>query len=285
MEEKADRLKLIGQWALLLIFAVLGGYFLATTVVLMLEGAYIVPPRLAVVKKAVVEKAKARTLDDYVASMKSIFPAPAQPQAGTGTGPGGQQAPAALGPMNLVATIIGDGTSVAVINVAKKDEVVSTGQTLGTYKVKSIFRNKVILEEGSQQVVLRMKFGEPDEPRPLPSPSQDVKSEPGVIKREYSRREFDAIAEHPDKVALEMGFAPVSRDGKAYGMQFTFIKPGSFFQTLGFQPGDIIASINNKSVYTTEEAFQAYQMMKNEDTADFKIDRGGRFIQLQVQFK
>jgi type II secretion system protein C len=282
MEEKAERLKAYGQWALTILLVVLWGYFIATTVLLLVERRYITAPRLAVVKKTLVEKQKAKTLDEYLAGLKALFPTPAPTQS---TGDGSQPSPADLGPMNLVATIIGDGTALAVINVAKKDEVVSSGQALGTYKVKNIFRNKVILSNGAQQVVLKMKYGEPDEPTPSPSPTAEAKTEPGVIRKEISRREFEAITDPPDKIAREIGGAPTSRDGKPYGIQLTFIKPGSYLQTIGFTPGDVISSINNKSTYTFEEMLMAWQMLKNEDTVDFKIDRGGRFIQLQLVFK
>lgn len=89
----------------------------------------------------------------------------------------------------------------------------------------------------------------------------------------------------PDRIAREIGFAPVSRDGKPYGIQLTFVKPGSFLQQMGFMPGDVLSSINNKPLYTPEDGMLAYQMMKNEDTVDFKIDRSGKFMQLQIVFK
>jgi len=282
MEDKADRLKAYGQWALTIVLVVLWGYCSASMVVLVVERGYIAAPRLAIVKKTVVETEKVKTLDEYLASLKALFPTPAPSQA---AGDGNQAASADLGPMNLVATIIGDGTALAVIKVAKKDEVVHSGQTLGSYTVKTIFRNKVILANGSQQVVLRMKYGEPDEPKPSPSPAAEAKTDPGVIRRELSRREFEAMIDPPDRIMREIGAASTSRDGKPYGIQLTFVKPGSFFQTIGFMPGDVIASINNKGTYTPEDMLMAYQVIKNEETVDFKVDRGGRFIQLQLVFK
>ena len=286
MEEKSDRLKLYGQWGIYIALALLWGYCIAALTAVFIERSCMVPPRLAIVKKTVVEKEKRKTIDEYLVSLKSLFPAPSlatPPSGAPGTGTAGQ--PKVEGPMSLVATIIGEGSALAVINVAKNDEVVSTGQMLGAYKVKEIQRNKVILVDGTQQVVLKMKFGEPEEVSPTPQPSQEVKTDPGVIRKEIGRREFETMINPPDRVAREIGFAPVSRDGKPYGIQLTFVKAGSFLQTIGFQPGDILSSINNKGLYTPEDGMMAYQMMKNEDTVDFKVDRGGRFIQLQIVFK
>jgi type II secretion system protein C len=285
MDERLEKIKYYAQWALGLFMVVLCGYFSADFVALVMQKKYTQPPRIALAKKVVEEKEKARSLDDYINDMKALFPKPAAAATASTTGSGQEASSVNLGSLKLVATLIGEDSALAVITVEKKDEVVGVGQTLGNYTVKTIEKNRVILESGGQEMALRLKFGEQEEePKPVASPTPE-NTTPGLIRKEVSRREFETMTDPPDRVAREVGFAPISREGKPYGIQLTFVKPGSFLQTIGFLPGDVLASINNKSLYTPEEAMLAYQMMKNEDTVDFKIDRGGRFINLQIVFK
>ncbi|MDQ7824191.1 MAG: hypothetical protein RDV48_15420 [Candidatus Eremiobacteraeota bacterium] len=284
MEEKLEKIKIYAEWGAGLLLVALSAYFSATLFLAFLEGSYYTDPRLVVVKRALPEKEKKKSLDEYLALAKPLFP---EPKVTTKPG-GASPQEAALGPLKLVATIIGEGTSIAVINAGGSDRVLEKGRVLGNFTVKEIFKNKVILASSGADTVIRMRYGEPDEPLPQASPSesqQPVEVTPGVIKREMGRREFESLIDPPDRVAREIGFAPVSREGKPYGIQLTFVKPESFLQKMGFLPGDILSTINNKPLYTPEDGMQAYQMMKNEDTVDFKIDRGGRFYQLQIVFK
>jgi len=292
MNEKIDAVKVYIQWGVVSLIFALTGYIAAILFLLFMEKKLIVPPRMAIVKKVQQEKEKTRTVDEYLAAIKALFPAPVENKAAGGTSAGPESASditSSLASMKLVATIIGDGSSLAVINVANKDEVVTLGQQFGGFTVKQIIRNKVLLTDGTRDGVLRMRFGEieekPQTASAPPSPSPVKDETPGVIKKEMSRREFETMIDPPDRIMREVGFATVSREGKPYGLQVTFLKPGSLLQNLGFLPGDILISANNKTLTSPEEGFTAYQMMKNEDTVDFKVDRQGRFNQLQIVFK
>lgn len=292
MNEKIDAIKVYIQWGVVIVIFALTGYSAANLFLLFMENKMIVPPRMAIVKKIQQQKEKLKTADQYLAAVKALFPAPVENKTAGGTSGGPETVSdimSSLASMKLVATIIGEGSSLAVINVAKKDEVVTLGQSVGGFTVKQIIRNKVLLTDGTKDGVLRMKFGETEEKpqtasvQPAPSPAKD--ETPGIIKKEMSRREFETMIDPPDKIMRDVGFATVSREGKAYGIQVTFLKPGSLLQSLGFLPGDILISANNKTLTSPEEGFTAYQMMKNEDTVDFKVDRQGRFNQLQIVFK
>ena len=290
MEEKIGKLQKYTEWGVSLLLVILTGYFSATLFLNILSRKFITAPQMAVVKKAIPEKEKTKTIDEYLQNLKALFPeAVSTTSASQGEGAsGGGQDEQQNAAMKLVATILGDGSSLAVINVANKDEVVGEGQTVGQYTVKEITKNLVMLENGGREMTLKMKFGEPDEPKTSPQASrstQVAQTSPGVDIRELSRREFEELTNPPDKVARDIGFAPVSRDNRPYGIQLTFVKPGSLFQKLGFLPGDILKTVNKKPVYSPEDAMMVYQMMKNEDTVDFSVDRGGRFTQIQFVFK
>lgn len=288
MEEKISKIKNYAEWGFGLLLVVLTAYCSASLFLNILARKMIVSPRMVTVKKNLPEQQKTKSIEEYLSSVKPLFPEAAPSatpsnQSGTPEGSEGPQESA----MKLVATILGEGASLAVINMGTKDELAEVGRLIANYKVMEIYKNKVILETGGRKVVLRMKFGEPDEPTPTPEASKTKAPEgaPGVETKEISRREFDESINPPDRVAREVGFAPVSRDGRPYGIQLTFLKPGSFLQKLGFLPGDILKSVNTKPVYNIEDGMLVYQIMKNEDTVDVNLDRGGRFQQLQIVFK
>ena len=62
---------------------------------------------------------------------------------------------------------------------------------------------------------------------------------------------------------------PHFTEGKPDGFQISRIKKGSLFQTMGFQSGDIIKSVNGQDIYSAEDIMKLYNTLK--DSAFFSI--------------
>lgn len=197
--------------------------------------------------------------------------------------------PADLSRITLLGTFIGDSLSAAMVRDGDEEKTVIEGDSVAGMRVLRIEKDRMIVSTGSREHTVRMLYGE----KPPAPPEKNVAREdggsssgasPGTVRREVSRREFAALLDPPDRIARDVALAPVSRDGRPYGIQMTYVKPESFMQKMGFQPGDILVNVNNKPLQVPEDGLMAYQMLKNEDKVDFRVDRNGRFFQLQIIF-
>ncbi len=241
-----------------------------------------VPP---VIRREVTE---VKTLPQYVSSITPIF------RSSESSSSQAQPAQTAALPadLDLKATFVGDTASFAVVASGGEDKILFAGDSVSSFHVLEIDADKVVFGVAGKEdkKILRMKYGFSfDEPSPQTQPSdssaQTAVTSSSQLQKDVSKREFVAMLDPPDRIAKEVALAPVSRDGNPYGIQMTFVKPGSLIQQMGFMPGDILLSMNNKQLLTPEDGMIAYQTMKNEDSVDFKIERGGNTLNLQITFR
>ena len=190
--------------------------------------------------------------------------------------------------LKLKATFVGDRTSIAVIAAAGDEQIFIIGDTISDMQIEDILPDRVILSKSNsmEPISLRMDYGFAiNEPAITPIGAQSSQSGGSSTQREVSKREFTALLDPPDRIAKEVALAPIGREGNPYGIQMTFVKPGSLIQQMGFMPGDILLSMNNKQLLTPEDGMIAYQTMKNEESVTFKIERGGSVVNLNISFK
>lgn len=67
--------------------------------------------------------------------------------------------------------------------------------------------------------------------------------------------------------------------GEMVGFKITRMAPGSLFQTLGLQPGDVVTGVNGENISSANKALEIFGMLKNDvDTVDkvsISIQRNG----------
>lgn len=63
--------------------------------------------------------------------------------------------------------------------------------------------------------------------------------------------------------------------GEVKGYVLTQIQPGSVYEKMGFQEGDVIEQVNGKALQDSEGAIQTLNSLKNENTIDVVMDRKG----------
>lgn len=232
------------------------------------------------------EKIQTKTLQEYIDSSAPLFRSSDSLQSSSSS----QSAQAAVASsLTLKATFVGDNVSIAVISVSGEDHVFSVGETVAGMQIEEILQDRILLIKSGnpEPIALRMNYGfVVEEPLQVdPMQSQDAQADGSTLQKEISKREFAALLDPPDRIAKEVALAPIGREGNPYGIQMTFVKPGSLIQQMGFMPGDILLSMNNKQLLTPEDGMIAYQTMKNEDSVAFKIERAGSVINLNISFK
>lgn len=69
------------------------------------------------------------------------------------------------------------------------------------------------------------------------------------------------------------------RTGEMTGFKITRMAPGSLFQTLGLQPGDVVTGVNGENISSANKALEIFGMLKNQvdsvDKVSISIQRNG----------
>lgn len=257
------------------------------------------PPRLHLARSEAPKEIVERPISEILSNTKILF---SQQAAPTQTAPGERTANSSNSAlesllegaggettMALLGTIISPAVSLAFISAADKIYSVHQGEKVGRFTVIRIVKDQILLVSPEKKITLKMDFtGEGSGALVETQGGAGAGASPEqqqVIKKSLSRKDFTAIMDNPDQIAKDILFTPISRDGKPYGIQISMLGPGSFFKNLDLMPGDILIKTNDKELRTPEDAFLAYQMMRNEDNVNFTVERNGKFIQLNLQFQ
>jgi general secretion pathway protein C len=81
--------------------------------------------------------------------------------------------------------------------------------------------------------------------------------------------------QNPAQFFSQMRAMPHFVNGKTDGFSISQVAPGSVFDQLGLQDGDLVTSIDGKPVTNPMQAMGLMQSMKTQSTLDLTISRGG----------
>ncbi len=113
------------------------------------------------------------------------------------------------------------------------------------------------------------------------SHASDTGGGPGVTKvseTQYNveRGEVDRALGNLNEVATQARIVPSFKNGKANGFKLFSIKPGSIFQKIGLQNGDVIQRINGYEMNSPDKALEIYGKLKEANNLAIELQRGGR---------
>ncbi len=97
----------------------------------------------------------------------------------------------------------------------------------------------------------------------------------GPGKFEVSRAEVQQTMENPAQFFTQMRALPHMVNGKTDGFSITQVAPGSVFDQLGLQNGDLLTSIDGQPVTNPMQALGLMQAMKTASAIDLTVNRGG----------
>ena len=78
------------------------------------------------------------------------------------------------------------------------------------------------------------------------------------------RREVEKTVEHLNEVFTQARAVPYFQDGKTVGFRVFAIKPGSVFEKLGLQNGDVIERVNGVELTDPTKAISLFTELQNE---------------------
>lgn len=174
----------------------------------------------------------------------------------------------------LIGTIEGESFSGAVLEDSAGQAFYRLHQKLpdGSQLVK-VKRDKVTLQrpEGSTieiQIVDDAKIVN------VQTPGVGVKRMSDG-KYMVDQREVLASTENMNQILTQARALPYLEQGKTVGFKISEIVPGSIYEKIGLQNGDVIQKVNSQEVDDPAKFFQLYQGLRNERNIAIDLIRGG----------
>jgi general secretion pathway protein C len=89
------------------------------------------------------------------------------------------------------------------------------------------------------------------------------------------QREMLASTENMSQILTQARALPYMEQGKTVGFRISEISPGSIYEKIGLQNGDVIQKINSQEVDDPAKFFQLYQGLRTERFIAIDLIRGG----------
>lgn len=183
----------------------------------------------------------------------------------------------------LIGTVVGPpADSFAIIDTGdkKKQMLYRLGEKIGDVEIIRIQRNRVILNNAGREEMLEVKFDEValairDARRTDAAGSRGIRKV-SANKFILDREEVERLSGDVSRFMTQVRVVPNLVKGKPSGYKLLNIKKGSLVESIGLENGDIVKEINGKSINKPEEAFLAYQQLKDGGGFTIEIERKGK---------
>ncbi|MBN2495726.1 MAG: TonB family protein [Deltaproteobacteria bacterium] len=105
--------------------------------------------------------------------------------------------------------------------------------------------------------------------------------ETGVVEHHsIDRRMLERSVSDPSGVATQARIVPAFQDGQATGFKVFGIRPGSLYDGLGIENGDVLHAINGQPLSSPDKALSIYQGLKGESKFELDVTRRGEHRKL-----
>lgn len=257
----------------------LAAYFLADTVDAMIGRSLDAAPKFtSQVQMARNTLEPRRELSDYSSVLeRGLF--------GEGKGPSNAPSAAEVVNYKLIGTIEGESFAGAVLEDSGGQAFYRINQKLndGSQIVK-VFKDRVTLRraDGSTAEVQLV-----DDTKIV---SLTKGGGAGVRKLSEGKfavdqREVAASTENINTLLTQARAMPQVEQGKTVGFKISEIVPGSLYEKIGLQNGDVIQRINSQDVDDPGKFFQLYQGLKEERNISIDLMRGGQRQSLSYEIR
>ncbi|MDA8422185.1 MAG: PDZ domain-containing protein [Nitrospiraceae bacterium] len=207
-----------------------------------------------------------------------------------GEGKGPSSAPAAVQSVSykLIGTVEGEQFAGAVLEDSTGQAFYRMNQKLPDGSaIVQVMRDKVLIKraDGSTvpvEIVDDTKIVSMQ--KPGPNPGAGVQKL-GNGKFAVDQKEILASTENMGQILTQARALPYQEQGKTIGFKISEIVPGSIYEKIGLQNGDVIQKVNSQDVDDPGKFFQLYQGLKNERSISIDLIRGGQHQTLSYDIR
>jgi type II secretion system protein C len=107
----------------------------------------------------------------------------------------------------------------------------------------------------------------------------------GNGKFEASRAEVAKTMQNPAQLFSQMRALPHFVDGKPDGFSISEVAPGSVFEQIGIQNGDLLTRIDGQAVTNPMQAMGLMAAVQNRPAIDLTVDRNGSPVNLHLDLR
>lgn len=108
-----------------------------------------------------------------------------------------------------------------------------------------------------------------------------------VNENEYAieQKKIQWVQEHLNEVATDARIVPAFKDGKSDGFKLFSIRPGSVYQQIGLQNGDVIQKINGYEMNSPDKALEVYGKLRDARAITVQLERRGSAKTITYQIR
>ena len=199
--------------------------------------------------------------------------------------------------LKLVGTAVVDLSeeSLAVVDIGYSYQVyLREGDLIGSVLIKRILYDRVIVDAGNGEVIVKLRQSLSDGTITRPESTQPPTTPQVFGSRPPEDRNFKSV--YLDRETAKTVFADIDADlkdvridpvdvyGRPTGIRISPITPGSVFAEIGLKTGDVVREVNGKAVSAPEDAVAFFQKIKGGGEFDIKVKgRRSRQIHLTVE--
>ncbi len=99
------------------------------------------------------------------------------------------------------------------------------------------------------------------------------------------QKEVLASTENMNQILTQARALPYQEQGKTVGFRISEIVPGSIYEKIGLQNGDVIQRVNSQDVDDPAKFFQLYQGLRNERSISIDLIRSGQRQTLNYEIR
>lgn len=180
-----------------------------------------------------------------------------------------------------------------------------TGEMIpGAGKLVEVGHDRVIIEHGGHRVALSLP--KDDLPGPVVGPQgipvppaidgsddgdssgQDFDpnvSDLGDNRYQVPRATIDHSLSHLSELVTQIRATPNLQNGKPNGFALSEIEPGSVFDEMGLQEGDVLKNVDGQQVTDPAQAMQMLNLLHNRSRINVQVLREGKPVTLNYQIE
>lgn len=194
-------------------------------------------------------------------------------------------APAPVSRLNvkLLGTVVAGSHSAAVMTLDGKQEqqVFFQGDEIKpSVKLEAVYADAIVVDNHGKSEKIMMQE---DAKLPRSAVAPAAVSQPPVrapntdqLHQRVNRGHLNNQLRDFSTLLSQARVIPNFKNGKADGFVITAIVPGSLYEQIGLQNGDVIRQVNGEKIVSAQQAMQMYQQLQNATSISLALERNGQ---------
>lgn len=163
-----------------------------------------------------------------------------------------------------------------------KQKIYRIGDMIGSARLIRITRNAAILTSGGRELVMRIKESAPGGSLMTRSGRPDSSHAPSGIS--ISREEVNRNLADLKSIMSQAVVRPFLKEGVQEGFIISNIVPGSLYERLGLQNGDVVVDVNGQTLSGADDLMNLVQVMQSGGSISVSLIRNGNSETINYSF-